>query len=56
MYRISPRIVYEINKLKFAFEIYTTTASYGDYDIDLSIINDEEVINHRFLFSAIFEF
>ncbi len=52
IYRISPRLVYTINKLKFAAELFTTAASYGDYDSDLSIINDEEVINHRILFSA----
>jgi hypothetical protein len=56
MYRISPRVIYEINKLKFSLELYTTAASYGDFDIDLSIVNDDEVINHRILFSAMLSF
>lgn len=52
LYRISPRITYTINKLKLSVELNSTAASYGDYDTDLSVINDNEVINHRFLFST----
>lgn len=56
LYRVAPRIAYTIKKMKFAFEMYTTAASFGERDLDLSIINDKEVTNHRFLFSTTLSF
>jgi len=56
MYNFSPRIVYAPKKLKFAFELNNTAASFGNYNNFLSIINDKLQINHRFLFSASLNF
>lgn len=57
-YRISPRIMVNSNKVRFAFETEYTVASYGTHDPDNKgeIINTEEVANIRLLMAVYYFF
>ena len=56
LWRISPRVIYNAGKLRFAFELEVTSALYaGSYDNKLTpneVTSDERVINIRGLFAT----
>ena len=66
VYRISPRVVYTENKMKFAFETEYTVAGYGNTRNNFGVIQHKsslypsaiitDVANLRLLFSVIYSF
>jgi hypothetical protein len=58
LYRISPRLIYEVGKLRIAPEIEYTVAAYGKPDLaDQGIVKDEkELGNLRFLVGVYYFF
>ena len=54
LYRISPRIVFNSGKFRFAIEAETDIAAYGDGTYDLNAIpqNTKSVVNQRVLFAT----
>jgi len=55
--RISPRVVYKVNKFKFACELEYTAADYGSgYDINYVPASTTKVANTRVLLSTIYSF
>jgi hypothetical protein len=55
--RVSPRIIYTINKLKFMGEIEYTAAAYGsNYDLNYVPATTTTVANTRLLLSVMFSF
>ncbi len=57
VYRVSPRIMYNVGKMRFALEIERTAASYGDsIDSKGLVIDSEDVCNLRFLLGVYYFF
>jgi hypothetical protein len=56
IYNISPRVVYNVNKLKLALELNNTAAAFGNYTNYLEIMNEKLEANYRFIFSASLSF
>jgi hypothetical protein len=56
LYRISPRIIFNSGKARFAFELEYTTAAYGRADIQGLVSNTKEVANLRALFAVYYFF
>ncbi len=57
VYRISPRIIYNVGKMRFAGEIEYTTAAYGKSIDDKGLVqNPEDVTNVRFLLGVYYFF
>ena len=66
VYRISPRAVYSVRKMKFAVETEYTVAGYGDTRNSYGLIQDQstefpnaeinDISNFRLLFSVIYSF
>ncbi len=56
VYRISPRIIFNSGKMRFAGEVEYTTAAYGAPDTDGTVINSKEVSNLRFLIGVYYFF
>jgi hypothetical protein len=56
VYRVSPRIVYNTGKLRFAFELEYTAGAFGTYNNEGSVDNSTEVSNTRFLVGAYYFF
>ncbi|MBN2891464.1 MAG: hypothetical protein JXL97_06340 [Bacteroidales bacterium] len=57
IYRVSPRVTYKVNNVKFAFETEYTAANYGSSRNNYGIPTDlTEATNLRFLFSAYYFF
>lgn len=56
VYRISPRIIFNSGKMRFAGEVEYTTAAYGAPDTDGTVINSGEVSNLRFLIGVYYFF
>ena len=57
--RISPRVIYNINKIRLALELEYTSASYGDkdsYDVNYISSSTTTVANLRTLFSVYYLF
>lgn len=52
LYRISPRIVYKMNKTQLAGELECTSAAYGTNDNFGKVINSKEITNYRILLAA----
>lgn len=50
--RVSPRIYYQINKVRFASELEYTSAAYGTPNINGEVEDTTSVANVRFLFAA----
>lgn len=56
-YRVSPRFVYNVEKVRFALEIENTTAAYAiDYDENYKPTESDQVTNTRMLFSVFYFF
>jgi hypothetical protein len=55
-YRIAPRIVYGIGKVKFRGEVSYDTAAFGSTDADYDVINTVNVSNVRFVFATSLHF
>jgi hypothetical protein len=56
IYRISPRLVYNIGKMRFAAEAELTAASYGTADAFGEVLDARFVRNARLLFAAYYFF
>ena len=57
LYRVSPRVIYNINKLRFALELEYTVANYGStYDAKGKPITLTEANNFRTLFAVYYFF
>jgi hypothetical protein len=56
LYRLSPRLVYNVGKMRFAGEIELTGASYGTPDAFGEVRNAAFVRNLRFLLAAYYFF
>ncbi len=56
VYRISPRIIFNSGKMRFAGEVEYTTAAYGTPHTDGTVINSKEVSNLRFLIGVYYFF
>lgn len=57
LYRVSPRISYKVNNVKFAFETEYTSATYGsEFNSKAVPTNLKEVSNIRLLFAAYYTF
>ncbi len=56
VYRISPRMIFNSGKMRFATEIEYTAAAYGSTQNDLSVDNTKEVGNLRFLVGVYYFF
>ncbi len=52
VYRVSPRLIYNTGRVRFAGEIEYTVAAYGQPDPKGIVQNSEEVGNLRFLFAT----
>ncbi len=52
IYRVSPRIVLNSGKARFAFETEYTVANYGKHSIDGTVNDAKDVANLRFLLAA----
>ncbi|OQY26321.1 MAG: hypothetical protein B6244_13935 [Candidatus Cloacimonetes bacterium 4572_55] len=50
--RVSPRIIYQIGKTRFAAEVEYTSAAYGSTQTDGTVEDTESVSNIRFLLAA----
>jgi len=55
-YRISPRLIFNVQKLRFAGEIEYTVAAYGTVNKNATVSNAKEVGNFRVLFGAYYFF
>ncbi|MBE3111849.1 MAG: hypothetical protein IMZ46_15315 [Acidobacteria bacterium] len=56
LYRLSPRLVYNIGKMRFAGEAELTAASYGTPDVFRKVRDARFVRNLRLLFAAYYFF
>lgn len=57
VYRVSPRVIYNVGKMRFAGEIEYTTAAYGKSIDDKALVQSaEEVTNIRFLIGVYYFF
>ena len=56
VFRVSPRIIFNVDCFRFAFESELTTAYYGSVDKFGKVENSEEVLNFRVLFATYFFF
>jgi hypothetical protein len=56
LYRISPRLVYNVGKMRFAGEVELTAASYGTPDVFGKVRDAEFVHNFRLLLAAYYFF
>ncbi len=52
VYRISPRLIYNPGRVRFAGEVEYTVAAYGQPDFNGVVQNSEQVGNLRFLFAT----
>jgi hypothetical protein len=52
VWRVSPRIVHQVGKVRLAGEVEYTTAAYGVPDADGEVQNSSDVSNLRVLFAA----
>ncbi len=55
-YRISPRLIFNVQKLRFAGEVEYTVAAYGTVNKNATVSNAKEVGNFRVLFGAYYFF
>ncbi len=56
IYRVSPRVIFNTGKIRFAAEVEYTTAAYGTYNIEGAVENSVPVSNTRFLIAAYYFF
>ncbi len=56
LYRLSPRLVYNVGKMRFAGEVELTAASYGTPDAFGKVLDARFVRNVRLLFAAYYFF
>lgn len=57
VYRISPRVIYNVEKVRFAMEFEHTAAAYAsEYDEKYKPTESNEVANNRMLFSVFYFF
>ncbi len=56
IYRVSPRIIFNTGKIRFAGEVEYTTAAYGTYNSEGLVDNSIPVSNTRFLIAAYYFF
>ena len=56
LYRISPRLLYNVGKMRFAGEVELTAASYGTTDAYGKAVDAAFVRNVRVLFAAYYFF
>nr|HPH16582.1 hypothetical protein [Bacteroidales bacterium] len=57
MYRVSPRVIYKINKFSVGAEVEYTSALYGEkYNTNYVPANTNEINNIRLLLSTIYSF
>ncbi len=56
IYRVSPRLIFNSGKMRFAGEIEYTVAAYGTTQDDLTVANSNEVGNLRFLMGVYYFF
>lgn len=57
VYRISPRVIYNVGKMRFAAELENTTVGYGkNIDSQGLVIDPEDVSNFRVLFAVYYFF
>ncbi len=55
-FRITPRLIYNLNKVRFATELEYTTASYGTISSDATVANSKSISNLRLLIAAYYFF
>jgi len=56
IYRVSPRIIYNVGKLRFALELEYTTAAFGEINVNGTIDDGVPVSNLRTLIGAYYFF
>ena len=56
LYRLSPRLVYNVGRMRFAGEVELTAASYGSPDLFGKVLDARFVRNVRLLFAAYYFF
>ena len=56
VWRISPRVLFNAGKVRFATELETTAAAFGEIDANGAVINAKEVKNTRLLIAVYYFF